>query len=267
MPEILEALAPPVVPAGLFTAAVGPLDLPTHGAIDGITFVPDTCGTIAVYPAVCDTTPPPKTFTEGLGDVDAARFILYSGSVCGLVGTPAEVQMRRLARRFAAREQWGAERAFWGPAGSYLPSLGLAALGAGGLVEALALLEQAAADNYGLPVIIHARPALAPWFSTLGLLDEQERDGLYRTFNGNVVVFGKGYAGTTVAGAAPVAGTETMFATGRVIIWRAPDIEDIPVSQTVNRQTNQLYLLREREYAVAHECFAAAVTVNEGLGV
>jgi hypothetical protein len=139
------------------------------------------------------------------------------------------------------------------------------------VAEGVSLLEQSAAANYYGQAIVHARPRLATFFGrsnlirVVGLTPRQEVDHIY-TQNLNPVNFGNGYAGTGPANQAvvetPVTGTEYIWATGRVIVWRSPEIWVSPPDQLLNRNNNQRGLYAFRNYMVGVECFAACVQVT-----
>lgn len=270
MAVLIEPPAPPLPHPGLLTAAVGPLSMPAHGNFDGIEYRPDSCGgEVQLYPVDCppDVT---KTFAPGDGLLEATPFVVINSSVCGTVGqTFGEVE-GRLRRRFQLKEQWGVERAFWG-GGADVPGYlqtntvdTLDPVPTGGMTAAVSVLDQALADNYGLPGLVHVRPRLAAWMANAGVL---RWDGqTVRTPRGNVVVFGDGYSGQGPAGEDPAADgtTEWMYVTGRVVIWRDDEVFVPPLPQVLDRSTNQQYALAERTYAIGVECYLAAVLVTIG---
>lgn len=254
---------------GLLAGSVGPLPMPEHGDFAGVQFVSDLCGDGYLYPGVCDTTPPSKTFDvcEEAGGCDLVTglpFLTYVSEVCGPVGrTMAEVE-RRVRRKADLREGWLVERAFWGDdAGvpGYLQQLGATPIAGSDPdpVLAAAALEQDAADNFGLPVTLHVRPGTAARLGAAGYF--RSTSGPLVTWVGNRVVIGQGYAGVDAAGDPLGAGVDQIWATGPVTIWRG-DLMLPPPRQVFNRQTNQQYMLAERTYVIAHECYAGVVTVE-----
>jgi len=68
------------------------------------------------------------------------------------------------------------------------------------------------------------------------------------------------YAGLSPAGVAPAANTTWSYITGTVSMWRSPEsaVFYSPLSAAVNRSTNQVNGIREREYIVTFECAAFA---------
>jgi hypothetical protein len=252
---------------GLFSAAVGPLEMPDHGAFEGIEYVAESCGVVRLYPGICDLTPPSKEFPEGVGEfVEALPFIVYASEVCGIAGRSVDDAQARARRKLAMREQWGVERfLIGGDTGvpGLLDGLALTALGPADTVAgALSLLEQDAAENYGLPITIHMVPGLSAFAGAEGVLQQTPRNELATTWAGNKVVVGQGYENVDEAGVANVAGSYTIWATGPIAIWRDAEAFVPPARQVFNRSTNQLAILAERTYLLAYECYAAAVTVT-----
>jgi len=271
---LLPPFRVPVPPApaasyGLLTAALGPIPLPPHGIGGGTQFVPEVCADARVYPALCDATPPAKTFDGADAFNTSMPFIVYATLNCGSLGADAwEGLEGRALRRFKAAEQRGIETAFWGVDAVDVPDYlhdvtapAVTNLGAAtSPVNGMALLEQHIADCYGLPGLIHARPRMA---AHLAFANQLRQDGqLVKTYRGNTVVFGDGYSGNGVANDPPTATTEWMYATGRVIIWASDDVHIPPARQTFNRTLNQHFVLVERNYAITVECCIAAVEVT-----
>jgi hypothetical protein len=85
----------------------------------------------------------------------------------------------------------------------------------------------------------------------------------WRTAPKSVVSFGN-YAGTGPTGQVPAAGDTWIYITGQVAVWRTPDSElFVPsMGQIINRSTNVLNIVMEREYVVSYDCYIAAVQVT-----
>ena len=74
---------------GLFDAASGPLDLPTHGEAGGVRFVPISCGRSLAYGVACyggDTPAPVKPLDPDAAEVDTGVFVALATLNCGAVG-------------------------------------------------------------------------------------------------------------------------------------------------------------------------------------
>ncbi|HSJ75156.1 MAG TPA: hypothetical protein VK899_03070, partial [Gemmatimonadales bacterium] len=116
--------------------------------------------------------------------------------------------------------------------------------------------------SYGPPAYLHVP---IPVFLRMKQEHLIEFDGTrWRTPIGTVVSTGC-YANEDPAGAAPADGVFWLYITGQTTIWRTPDsaIQVAPVEGSLNRTTNQMLMLAEREYVVTYECggFAKAVTL------
>jgi hypothetical protein len=257
----------PVAP-GLFDV-VKPRDFPDrHMAGGGVQYVPDSCGTFHLYPALCPSGNPAKTFDAVDGTVTGQAFIVYSTLRCGSLSFRNGEWEQRVTRRLEISEQRGVERGLWGAAAgdviSWLqtPANGVVTLAATtSIVAAMSTLEANLDACYGLPGIIHATPATAPYLMANTQLLPQP-NGLFKTATGNWVVFGRGYSGLGPTGQAIPANGAWLYATGMPRIWRAPDIVIPPAEQVLDRITNQQSMLAEREYVLAIDCCAFAVSTT-----
>lgn len=266
---------------GLLTAAVGPLDMPdVHIETAGAQWESESCTDGRLYPIACRDVPYDAFVydsREAFRTVYA--FNVYASEICTPVGTSLAEAHARVNRRLALGAQTAVERALWGGSANVtgvfeqMQAAGLVTpvAGTAGPVESLSLLEQTAYALYDGPIFIHARPRMAPYFATRGLFDQgpadptltQAQKQLKRTHNGSFYVFGSGYSGNTPAGGPPDATTETVYATGRVFIWRS-EVRSPGAGMDVllNRTTNQRAIFAVQTYAISVECVAAAVTVT-----
>lgn len=130
------------------------------------------------------------------------------------------------------------------------------------VVEGLGLLEQGLADCYkGGTGVIHVTQALFDHLATNHLI---VKDGpVWRTPNGNMIVPGGGYAGTSPAGVATV-GTSWMYATGPVFGWRGPLQILGDRAQRLDRNVNTVKTIVERTYTLGFDCCHLAVQVSTG---
>jgi hypothetical protein len=186
-----------------------------------------------------------KTFDPNDPFVDAAPFVVYATLQCGPVGHTARELERKVRRRLANGEQTQAE------AGLAI-SLATAAtpVPAGDpadIVSVVAELEEwlygSAGAGYGNVGYLHASPRTAA-YAAFGSLMVREAP-LWKTPLGSIWVFGGGYPDGLV------------FASGHTTVWRAATVAVPPPRQTFDRQSNQHFLIAEREYAVAFDCVAA----------
>lgn len=261
---------------GLFTAAAGPIDMPPHGRGGGVKYVPVTCGEATPYPIDCS-----GGFVlsgEKSGETDnalfeALPFAVYAAMECGSVGYTEAEWRAKVERRLANGEQGAVELALWTGA----VSVGGTSLGIDNLQDSatditvadetdftavIAALEfylynTAAYGNVGY---IHASVDMAAWAADHHLV---EQDGpLKKTPYGSIWVFGGGYPGTGADGAAPPVGGSYLYITGQVTVWRAGDAFVAPPHQVMDRETNQMFLLTEREYAVGFDCATGRALFN-----
>lgn len=261
---------------GILSAAAGPIDLPPHGAGGGVRYVPVTCGEAHSWPIECVEGAPGTTGKQGdLGDeaVEATPFAVYASYECGSVGyTPTEF-VDRVLRRLANGEQNAVEYALWtGNSDVGGTSLGIDNFQDSGaaitvadetdLASVLSAMEFWAYHTmgYGNVAYIHAPASLAAWFGTNHLM--RLDGGLWKTNFGSIIVFGGGYPGTGANGEAAPAGGAYLHITGQTTVYRSAEPFVYPVPQTLDKSTNQYFLLAEREYAVAFDCMVGRALFN-----
>lgn len=281
-PVLLEADPAPNSPLryGLFQAAVGPLNLPVHARNGGLQYVTALCGEGFGYEIECidDQNDKSAAWTEnGSTTVLGAPFMVFATMQCGSAGFSFAEQRAMIVERLMGVEQSVVEEVF--STGTFGQSPGL--LNADGietvvgsapatnLAGVLSELETArycgtatTAVQYGPTGVLHVA---IPVLNALKAEHLVEFDGTrWRTPMGTTVSAGC-YANNDPAGVAPAAGTFWMYLTGQTVIWRTPDseIQVAPVEGSLNRTTNQMMMLAEREYVVTYECggFAKAVTL------
>lgn len=260
---------------GLFQAAVGPLDLPVHARTGGLQYVHNMCGEGFGYEILCVAPHASKTIAGTTETVLGAPFMVYASHVCGTVGFSYGEQQAFVVEKLKSVEQSVVEEIFstgtFGQDPSLLAADGIVTVAGGGTtaVDVVSELERAmycgfgaTASNYGPAAYLHMP---IPVFNELKLEHLIEFDGTrWRTPMGSVVSAGC-YAGNDPAGAAAVDGTFWIYITGQTTVWRTPDdqIQVAPVEGSLNRTTNQMLMLAEREYVVTYECngFAKPVTL------
>lgn len=275
-PVVLDPLPLPNVRDGLFQVATGPIDLPAHVGVSGATWETDLDGVGHTMPIACQDPPYPALADDGpSGLVQAYAFDVYATLTFPPIGHSEAEHVRRVRARLQMNEQRQVEAALWG--GNGVAGAGavagvfqtLATAGklttvtpdAATLVEAVSALEQAGTVYPG-SVLLHARPRLGAYVAQSFQTNLTAASKPNETIVGSRWVFGAGYAGTGPAGEAVDATSEWMYATGRVILWRAPDVWVSPPGQMIDRAGNQRHLVARRTYAVAVEGFAAAIKVT-----
>lgn len=279
IPPVLIEKPTPSMPLryGIFAAANGPLELPVHARNGGIRYVTSLCDDGFGYEIACIGATASKTteFSLGTTTVTGLSFIVAATVTCGAVGYTYEEQRAFVMERLRGVEQGVVESIFsqstFGQAPGLITGDGITTVtGAGDSVgNVLSELERARycgftgnVARYGPPGILHVA---IPVLNALKENHLVEWDGTrWRTPMGTVVSAGC-YANNDPAGAAPADGVFWMYLTGQTTFWRTPDseVQIAPVEGSLNRTTNQMLMLAEREYVVTYECggFAKAVTL------
>jgi hypothetical protein len=261
----------PVVPRpGLFQVATGPLDLPVHGRIGGLQYETHTCVLPVCYEVECQATHNVKTLTAQKSTITGDPFVVFSNLLCAPVGLTDERVRMFLYESLSAGEQAAVENTFSLQACAQAPGLSNNAAVVDltpvpgtpvDPVKAVSLMESWLYARYGLPGILHLPENMSAYFSHLHLV---HRDGrVWTTPGGTKLSFGN-YAGNSPVGAAPAAGQTWIYITGQVAIWRTAD-QDLfvtSIADTLNRSTNQVTAVMEREYVVTIDCFVAAVQTS-----
>lgn len=262
---------------GLLQAAVGPLDLPVHARNGGLRYVTSLCASGFGYEIECiaDQNSKASEFALGTTTVTGLPFIVAATVTCGAVGFTYDEQRAFVMERLRGVEQSVLENIFstssFGQSPGLITGDGITTVtGAGDtVVQVLSELERARycgftgnTTQYGPPGYLHVA---IPVFNALKEAHLIEFDGTrWRTPMGTVVSAGC-YANNDPAGAAPADGVFWMYLTGQTVIWRTSDdqVQVAPVEGSLNRATNQMMMLAEREYVVTYECggFAKAVTL------
>lgn len=270
IPPLLIEKPTPSLPLryGLFQAAIGPLDLPVHARNGGLRYVHALCGEGFGYEIECidDQDSKAATFGAGLETVLGNPFMVLATVTCGTVGFTFEEQRAFVLERLRGVEQSMVEEIFSTSALGQSPGLaaadGIVTVTGNGSqpVAVLAELERARycgfganTAQYGVPGVLHVA---IPVFERLKMDHLIEFDGTrWRTAMGTIVSTGC-YANNDPAGVAPAEGTFWMYLTGQTTVWRTPDsqVQIAPVEGSLNRTTNQMLMLAEREYVVTYEC-------------
>lgn len=275
-PILIDRVSQNPLRYGIFTAASGPFDLPVHARNGGLRYVTSICGDGFGYEIECIGAQNSKAaeFDAGTTTVTGTPFIVASTVTCGTVGYTYEEQRAFVVERLKGVEQTMVEQIFSTGAVGQSPSLlaasGIATLAGSGVtsVEVVSELERAMYCGgslgfmYGPQAILHMPIAVFNDLKSEHLLDF---DGTrWRTPMGTVVSAGC-YAGNSPLGVAPAEGTFWIYITGQTAIWRTSDanLQVAPVEGSLNRATNQMLMLAEREYVVTFECggYAKPVTL------
>lgn len=235
--------------------------------------------------------PTAKAATTAISQRGATPFTVFAEVDCSAPGFFDRAE-EIIGDAFTQSEQWQVERAFWtgladgqsvvyphlaantAVVDDFGITLQIAATTVSGgvstpldIVEALGFLESELADCYDGVGVIHAPRVLLPSFAEATLIT-RENDH-YVTPNGNIVVFGAGYPGTSPAGASS-SGSVWMYATGAMFIYRS-DVSVLPVHPTggrgensFSRANNTVKAIAERTYVIGWDCCLRAVNVTTG---
>lgn len=209
--------------------------------------------------------PNPKTLDQSPQWTDGVLFGAYGGLKCRTVGIDIDAAKAEVGRVFDAGESTAVERALmetrfiadpgarWGAATDITP--------VGGAVKpavGVAMLEGYAASVYAGAPTLHLPVTIA---SLLAGVDGTVFEGnVMQTKLGSKVAAGAGYefpnSGPT--GAAPAAGELWLYASGEVLVQRG----EIVLREAIAQEDNHLYVLAERPYIAAVDCFTAAIRVT-----
>jgi hypothetical protein len=247
--------------------ATGPLALPLHARSGGLEYESPFCELPVGYDVTCEpgTT---KVFDGAYNVVTGDPFVVMATAVCAPVGLGEDRANRLVVDRLKAGEQAAVEDIFSRGTFGQAPSLANNAsattlTAAANVVNALGALESWLYARYGPAGTLHIPAVAAAEVMAVTGVRYDTASGIWLTAMGTKVSFGN-YSGLTAAGAAPAAGHTTFYITGQVTIWRDSDSDIFvaPYGQVLNRSTNQAYMLAERNYVLAFDCFVAAIDVD-----
>jgi hypothetical protein len=248
---------------GLFNVAIGPLDLPLHAGYGGVQYELEACGdnSVALHSAACASGDQLAT-GPGVQLILGDPFVVTAAIACQSVGRPLADFPRIAVERLTAGEQWAVEKAFWDGG----PDLAGQIAGVGTLPDVtptdstklskvVGALEEwlYATAKYPYAGIIHAPVHIAS--EAAGVFDVQaSTDQLKKTALGNVWCFGAGYSGR---GPANTAGETWLAVTGAVRLFRSalPFVPEVP--SALDRTTNVVEVVAEREYVLTVDCAIA----------
>lgn len=269
---------------GLLSVSQTPVDTDEHWQL-GVRYEVDTCSIDNLTFEVCPATGSPelKTATGAWSMRSANALTVYSLIQCPPVGTWDDYEERAI-RAFTAGEVRAVEREFWTGERGYMPHLAedtaqnsagtfdstvvlqTAAMpivtGAVDVTEAMGLLEEALGSCYGHEGVIHVPAAAAAHLSAKTLIT---KDGVrFRSPMGHLVAVGTGYTGSSPAGVAPSGGVYWFYATGALAVRRSAIRAVSPREQALNRATNGMVFVVERNYVIGWDCCHFAIPVLLG---
>lgn len=264
-------------PAQSLLTAATVVDLTDERWLRGATFSPESCIPAEVLDAYC-----PSSDAKGTGNTRNPNrlfspFVVIQRDECSTYGFQSAEYQDRARRALLVHEPKAIEREFWtGTLNSDNPHLAqpnatdfpLTTL-AGGAAQtaklALALLNQAISDAGAGRGMIHASPLLVEIWSGQSALLRYE-GGKLLTANGNIVVPGDGYPGTspTGTGGGITAATQWAYATDPVVVLRGPiTVTPDTIAEATDRLHNVVSFRAERAVSVLwNGCCHAAVNVT-----
>ena len=211
--------------------------------------------------------PNTKTFDQGATWQDGFRFAAYGGAVCKAIGLDQGRMQSEVERVFKAGESTAVERALmetrfvadadpaarWAAPTDITPGGGAVAPEVG-----IALLEGYAASVYVGAPTLHIPRSVVSILAAKNGLDKNGRS--FNTKLGSKIAAGAGYdfPNNGPTGAAAASGEKWLYATGSVVIGRGPAV----IRQVMATDTNDVFVLAERGYIAAVDCFTAAVRVT-----
>lgn len=277
------------MPYGIFTVVdERPVDDP-HVLL-GVEYQPLCGGSGTTFDYCVTGGPGPGFYATAARQLRASSpFTVFAETVCAPVGDNWERANADAEDILRVTEQFQVERALWtgevgGLAGQMYPRLaantavttpivtnGLqvtlqtaATIVTGGPVSAavgIGLLEGAIGACYGGQGVIHAPETAIPALANLNMIYRNGKNLM--THNGNLVVAGAGYPGSSPAGVTPAPGTTWLYATGQLFMFRGP-IKTFARESELNRTTNTLTAIAQRTYVLGWDCCHFAVQINIG---
>lgn len=256
----------------------------------GVQFQPNACqramSTIMQCPFPDEFDYTKAVTSQGLPSRGAETFAVYADIECSSVGS-WEYAVERALAALAQGEARAVERAFWtgeidtpagrfihpylasdinltDPTGEIVLQTAADVLVTGvDIVEGMGILEGALGHCYPGAGVIHAERAVIEHMAAHHMLVRNGQQ-LF-THAGIPLAFGAGYTGTYPNSTAAPAGTTWIFGTGTVMIRRDPEIT-ITSDRTaaLDRSTNTLRLIAERNYNIAWDCCHFAINVSLG---
>lgn len=216
-------------------------------------------------------TPTTKDFSQAGSWVNGFRFAAYGGFSCNAIGLDEAEMLRKVRAAFEAGESTAVERALmstrfqattdldhngdplWDAPTDITPASGPVKPATG-----IALLEGYAANGYVGVATIHVPRTIASMI--LGVDGAEFSGDRLETKFGSRIAAGAGYDFPNLGptGAAAATGERWLYATGAVVLLRGEPI----IRQVMATGTNEVFVLAERPYIAAVDCFSAAIRVT-----
>jgi hypothetical protein len=271
----IPAPATPPLPFGLLSAAVVVED-PDAKLSAGIDYEALACSRAYLTTDDCftGTDAADLTYSDGVPYTTGDAFMVYALHRCRLVGSGVDEADRIVRAKFAAGEGRAVEEGF---AAAYLtkapvnaaeyPDLTPVAGTALPLLDAVATVEEWAADKYAGPPTLHVSRSTGTMLTNKAGVGVSAANGRLQTVQGSIVSSGAGYLAAsraTIGARAPAAATERwLFVTGAVMVRRGPlgVMDPVPL-KTAGSFNNEFGVLGMRAVTTSAECFRARILVQ-----
>lgn len=278
--RIVTGPAPQPLPFGLLSAAVVIDDDDPH-LYGGVTYETLTCGVAHLTEQACfdgaatDPAPDDLTVDDGVPYTHGDTFPVYALHQCRLIGGGWDDAKRVAGAKLAAGESRAVELGFANAnlyqTGSGAPDLTPTAGTALLPIEAVALVEEWAADHYSGVPTLHAARSTGTILTNRAGVGAESRNGRLTTGLGSVVAAGAGYHAASEAaidGVTPGAGERWLFVTGTVVVRRGPVTFTDPIRvTTAGAPLNEFAILATRAVNVTAECILGRILVQSPSGV
>lgn len=216
--------------------------------------------------------PNSKNFDQTAGWIDGFRFAVYGGVTCRAIGLDQDRMLTEVERAFTMGESTAVEEALmkerfrqsavfegglagdrWAAPTDITPVAGAVKPAVG-----ISMLEGHAARNYVGAPTLHVPITIASLI--LGVDGAVFEGDVLQTKFGSKVVAGAGYDYPNLGptGAAAAVGEKWLYATGAVAVAHSEPI----IRQVMAHTTNDVFVLAERGYIAAVDCYAAAIRVQ-----
>lgn len=220
------------------------------------------CMSFQASPEFC--APNTKDFDNVIGWQSGFRFGAYGGVTCRSVGLDRAHMLSEVERVFAAGESTAVERAlmdirftertdYWDAPVDITPVAGAVKPAVG-----VSMLEGYASSVYVGAPTLHMPRTIASLI--LGVDGAVLEGSVLRTKLGSKIAAGAGYdfPNTGPTGSAAATGEKWLYATGEVVVLRG----QAEIRQAIDMEDNEVYVLAERPYIAAVDCFTAAIRVT-----
>ncbi|MER6828882.1 hypothetical protein ABT352_23075 [Streptosporangium sp. NPDC000563] len=205
--------------------------------------------------------PGPKTF-ERPDSETAGPVTIYAGAVCSAPGFSYAEAEQHARAGLSQGEGRALEEWFWRDVLAPKAVDRTPAAGPVSVTQGIAILEGWLAADYGGVGVIHVPAGAAALLGRFSQLMVQ--GSRLRTWLGNCVVLGAGYAVNTGPDGTPApAGQAWLYASGPVVVRRGP-VDVIPgqAPASVNIRNNDRLVLAERTFVPSTTCAVEAVLVD-----